>query len=311
MRVISAVFLGSLVALVPACGRGSGTRLATAPRSAARGEEPCPGGDPVRAVAAAGEHLRAGWLPDDFRLTSGQEENPTLIIEYTRAGAGNQPRVDVSRHLTTEPPESRVAVGRTEPVRIHGQPGIISRGSPATPGSTPDIVAWHERPDVVLTVVAFSLGRADTIHFAEGLTYDPGTPGPMVTGPAPHPPPRCGVLPPGARTRQDMLKTIAQPGLTATAKLVRLSDLQRLQPTGWCDNSPCPAGLVLWVILQTGPPGSFPHSGPAGAPPDALAGSWSLSVHDAASGLSHDSAIGSGPVPDYWQQLDDIDPEQS
>jgi hypothetical protein len=26
--------------------------------------------------------------------------------------------------------------------------------------------------------------------------------------------------------------------------------------------------------------------------------------------LSHDSAIGTGPVPDYWQQLDDIGPEE-
>ncbi|MDQ1516258.1 MAG: hypothetical protein QOE80_2088, partial [Actinomycetota bacterium] len=46
----------------------------------------------------------------------------------------------------------------------------------------------------------------------------------------------------------------------------------------------------------------------AGAPPDALAGSWALSIHDAASGLSHDSVIGSGAIPDYWQQLDEIDP---
>jgi hypothetical protein len=297
------------VGLLPACGQGAFKRAATSPSLATSTEPPCPAGDPIRAVAAVAEHLRAGWLPDGFRLTGGQEENPTLIIEYGRAGAGNQPRVDISRHLTTDPPESRVAVGRTEPVRIHGQPGIISRGSPATPGSTPEIVAWHERPDVVLTVVAFGFGRADAVHVAEGLDYDPGTPGPTVAGPAPHPPPRCGVLPPGARTRQDMLKTFGQPGVTAAAKLVRLSDLQRLQPTGWCDNSPCLAGLVLWMILQTGPPGSFPHSGPAGAPPDALAGSWALSIHDAASGLSHDSVIGSGAIPDYWQQLDDIDPE--
>ena len=140
-----------------------------------------PGG---RSGPSRGRHPRtssgrvaSGRLP----LTGGQEENPTLIIEYARAGAGNQPRVDISRHLTTDPPESRVAVGRTEPVRIHGQPGIISRGSPSTPGSTPEIVAWQERADVVLTVVAFGLGRADAVHVAEGLDYDPGTPGPSAS----------------------------------------------------------------------------------------------------------------------------------
>lgn len=309
MREISVLFALTVAGFMPACAAAK--QADTPSHGAAPADAPCPEGDPVRAVAAGGEHLRAGWLPDGFRLSGGQEENPMLIQEYARVGAGHQPRVNMSRHLTTEPPESRVAVGRTEPVRIHGQPGIIGRGSPATPGSTPEIIAWHERPAVVLAVVAFGLGRADTIHVAEGLDYDPGTPGPTVAGPGLHPSPRCGVLPPDARTRQNMLKTVGQPGVTAAAKLVRLSDLQRFQPTGWCDHSPCPDRLVVWVILQTGPPGSFPHSGPAGAPPDALTGSWSLSIHDAASGRSHEFAIGSGPVPEYWHQLDDIDPEQS
>jgi hypothetical protein len=195
-RWLSVLFSVAVIGLLPACGEGAAKRAATLPSLVASTEPPCPAGDPVRAVAAAGEHLRAGWLPDGFRLTSGQEQNPTLIIEYARAGTGSQPRLDVSRHLTTEPAESRVAVGHTEPVRIHGQPGIISRGSPPTPGSTPEIVAWHERPDVVLAVIAFGLGRADTIHVAEGLDYNPGTPGPTVAGPGPHPPPRCGVLRP-------------------------------------------------------------------------------------------------------------------
>jgi len=131
------------------------------------------------------------------------------------------------------------------------------------------VFAWHERPDVVVAVIAFGLGRADAVHVAEGVDYDPGTPGQTVAGPGPHPTPRCAVVPPGARTRQDMLKTSSRPGVQAAAKLARLSDLQRLQPTGWCDNSPCPgrarrvgdppdraAGIVPALL----PPGTQPEA---------------------------------------------------
>lgn len=54
--------------------------------------------------------------------------------------------------------------------------------------------------------------------------------------------------------------------------------------------------------------GSFPHSGPPGAPPAAYAGSFELSVADAASGVSNGCEIGNGPAPSWWDQLDDIDP---
>ena len=79
-RRVSLLCFGAAVGLLPACGEGAARRAASSPSVAASTEAPCQAGDPVRAVAAVGEHLRAGWLPDGFRLTGGQEENPTLII---------------------------------------------------------------------------------------------------------------------------------------------------------------------------------------------------------------------------------------
>jgi len=80
IRAVSVMFAVAATGWMPACGGGAAKQAATSPTVATGGQAPCPTGDPVRAVAAAGEHLRAGWLPDGFRLTSGQEENPTLII---------------------------------------------------------------------------------------------------------------------------------------------------------------------------------------------------------------------------------------
>jgi hypothetical protein len=304
------VLMVASTGVATACGASGAPTGTAAPvaRSA-----PCPAGEPVRAVATTGEHLRPTWLPPGFALRDGTEAPPSTILEYFRTGPGDQPRITLARYLTTEPAASRLDVGRTEPVTVRGRDGLIGGTQMPAPALQFLFVGWHEQPGVVLVVGGNGVTRADLLHVAGALDYGLGPPGPAVTGPARRPPARCGVLPPGALTRHEVLARFpARPGITVAAKLARLSDLDRSEPqTDACEHSPCPDGLVRWVVLQTGPPGSFPHSCPPSASPTACAGSFELSVADAASGVSNGFEIGNGTAPPWWDELDDIDPASS
>ena len=122
----------------------------------------------------------------------------------------------------------------------------------------------------------------------------------------PDAPASCRTLPPQALSRADVASRF--PG--AQTKLVRLAQIVRSQQwAGACSSQSCGDGLVAWVALRQGPPGSFPHSCPAGSPPEACSGSWQLTIIDATGrGSGYGTNIGNGAPPSEYATWDDLAP---
>jgi hypothetical protein len=266
---------------------------------------PPPTAERIRAVARTGERLRALTLPDGFALTSGEEANPASGAEltYARPAQPGGPRIQLSRRLSSEPAARLVSGDDTGATQIRGHAGVVTSLGPDSDFVT---AAWNERADVVITVTGYRLGRSGTLRVAEGVHYEPGTAGETVAVMPPEAPTECRTLPPQALSRSE----VADRFPCAQTKLVRLTEIGQVpQFADICSSAPCADGLVAWAALQVGPPGSFPHSCPPGAPPEACAGSWQLAIIDAAgrpSGFGIN--IGNGPPPTEFSAWEDLAP---
>lgn len=122
-------------------------------------------------------------------------------------------------------------------------------------------------------------------------------------------------LPPGVLPRSVILAQDAstRPGVTTEAKLVSLAQLAAVSQDELtqCQYRGCPPGAYVWLVLQEGPPGSFPHSEPPGAHQAPGADAWMLEPVDAATGVPRgDLEIGSvGQLgSSAWGQLKDLAP---
>ncbi len=78
-----------------------------------------------------------------------------------------------------------------------------------------------------------------------------------------------------------------------------------------CQFRGCPPGTYVWLVLQQGPPGSFPHPEPLGLHQPPGADAWSLSPIDATTGVARgDTEIGAAGLlrSSPWWQLHDLAP---
>jgi hypothetical protein len=278
-------------------GGGAGPRQQT--------DCPAPTGERIRAVARTGERLRVETLPDGFTLTSGDETDPAGGAELTYGKRDDPagPRVQLSRRLSSQPAEQFISGEGKSPQQIRGHSGAISGGGPGSQFTT---AAWNETPDIVITLTGYRLGRAKTLQVADGVHYEPGAAGETVAVMPSEAPTECRTLPPQTLSRRDVADRF--PG--AQTKLVRLSQItQSPQFAGLCSSATCTEGLVVWAALRQGPPGSFPHSCPPGAPPEACSGSWQLVIIDAAGRASgYGTNIGNGPPPPEFTAWEDLAP---
>jgi hypothetical protein len=213
--------------------------------------------------------------------------------------------VQLSRRITSEPADRFIGPDGTSPQRIRGHDGTVAGGSPDSSFTT---AAWHETPDVVVVLSAYRLGRSDTLRVAEGVVYEPGHAGETVEVMPPGAPPECRTLPPQALSRAEIASRF--PAGHVQTKLVRLAEITRSETwASSCLSQPCSEGLVAWAVLRQGPPGSFSHSCPPGAPPESCAGSWELSIVDASGhGLGYGSSIGNGAAPAEFAAWEDLVP---
>ena len=124
-------------------------------------------------------------------------------------------------------------------------------------------------------------------------------------------------IPPGVLPRSAILARFqnTRPGVTTEAKLVSLADLAAASKgeLTQCQFRGCPPGALVWLVLQQGPPGTFPDSGPRQLTnqESAVADAWSLFPVDATTGQSRgDSEVGAlGQLSSSpWGQLRDLDP---
>ncbi len=119
-------------------------------------------------------------------------------------------------------------------------------------------------------------------------------------------------LPAGVMTRSAILAKYAstQAGHTVEAKLVSLSALTAVeQELTQCQFRGCPAGALVWLVLDQGPPGSGGLSSSPGHTVTTKPGNaWSVGPVDATTGVGRgDSESGSGALPAAWTQLPDLD----
>jgi hypothetical protein len=102
--------------------------------------------------------------------------------------------------------------------------------------------------------------------------------------------------------------------VTTEAKLVSLADLDAASEgeLTQCQFHGCPPGALVWLVLQQGPPGTFPHSGPSQLTNQESAGANARTLFpvDATTGQSRgDSEVGAlGQLSSSpWGQLRDLD----
>ncbi|MGH9067715.1 MAG: hypothetical protein ACRD0J_09540, partial [Acidimicrobiales bacterium] len=226
------------------------------------------------------------------------------------SGTGHdQPSVTLFRRWTTAPASSTMAPGPGQRVQLtvagHPAPALLGPGGYS-------VVAWRVSPHVVVGVDGYRIDRSTLVRVADGVVYQPGSLGPAVE------PTSCGVLPPGAVPRSKVLARYAHlHGVTkVSAKLVRVTTLQGVDPgLVQCTIRACVPGLVVWLVLAQGPPGTFqfasggPAPLPGQPPPTTHPGSaWRLLVASAATGRASGSEMDSGPVPSFWAGLPDLAP---
>lgn len=303
--------LPALSIVLAGCGaeRPPGTAAAEASRVAGSRPAGCPNPteERVRAVARADERLQPGVLPKGFTRISGDEANPGSGQEltYAQPGVPDGPRVQLSRRISSEPAEQFIGPEGSSRQQIRGHAGVMAESGPSSAFTT---AAWHETPDVVIVVSTYRLGQSETLRVAEGVLYEPGRAGDTVAVMPPDAPPECRMLPPHALSRAEF--TARFPTGNAQTKLVRLTQItQSPQWASSCLMQPCSEGLLAWVALRQGPPGSFPHSCPPGAPPESCAGSWDLTVSAATSqGPGYGNAIGNGEPPTDFFVWEDLAP---
>lgn len=123
-------------------------------------------------------------------------------------------------------------------------------------------------------------------------------------------------LAPGVLSRAAILARFPpiRPGITVEAKLVTLASLaQADSDLTQCESRGCAPGQLVWLVLEQGPPGSFPHSetavGPAGGTETPGADAWALFPVNAETGIGRgDSEIGAeGQLADSaWGKLSDL-----
>lgn len=121
-------------------------------------------------------------------------------------------------------------------------------------------------------------------------------------------------LPPGVLPRAEILARYAgRPGVTVSAKLVSLADLAAASndELTQCQFRGCKPGALVWLVLEQGPPGSFPHSVPPGYVEPPGADAWMLIPVDATTGRARgDAEIGNvGELGrSVWHRLSDLAP---
>jgi len=102
-------------------------------------------------------------------------------------------------------------------------------------------------------------------------------------------------------------------GVATEAKLVSLADLDAASKgeLTQCQFRKCPAGALVWLVLQKGSPGTFVSDlGVRASQSPAGAGAWSLAPVDATTGQARgDSEVGAlGQLASSpWGQLRDVD----
>lgn len=131
----------------------------------------------------------------------------------------------------------------------------------------------------------------------------PSSPGTQVVTTSPP------VLPPGVLSRSAILARYrsTRPGVTTEAKLVSLAKLEAVSKDDLtqCSYRGCPPGSLVWLILQTGSPGTFPSTGLIATPPH----TWSLFPVNATTGQGRgDAELGQGQLASSpWSELQDLD----
>ncbi len=171
------------------------------------------------------------------------------------------------------------------------------------------IVAWG----CVVSVSALSLGAA-AASGASGSGPIRATSLSTVARTTPPDSPEPN-LPPGVLPRSAILAKYKpqRPGVIVEAKLVTLVGLNAADPElAQCSVRSCQPGQLVWLLLEKGPPGSFPHSVAFGAHPSPGADAWLLFPVDAGTGLGlGDSEIGNDN--DLWQsawvKVSGLDPQ--
>lgn len=123
-------------------------------------------------------------------------------------------------------------------------------------------------------------------------------------------------LPPGVMPRAAILARYAgRPNVTVSAKLVSLTELASASndELTQCQFRGCKPGALVWLVLEQGPPGSFPHSVPPGYVEPPGADAWALIPVDATTGQPRgDAEIGNTGelATSVWGRLGDLAPKR-
>jgi hypothetical protein len=296
------------VLIFSACApRDSGTVSSSSPSG--RSANDCgalPAGPPRRVSYVEGDEISPGYLPPGFHLAEGDEANLYAGTLIYRLGDEPNVRIQVSRQFSNK---SLDASGYSEGssvkhISIHGLDAQL-RVFPHGVG-----IYWKERPNVILAVVSFTVGREEVERFAEGLSYDPG---------------REVVVEPDADlgpvvSKENVLEKFRSSKKidSAAAKLMAYGEWVQVAETPGPDGSPPasggmssgpPAGLTygtpIWVVVLCGdiPP---PLSQPYGPPRGDQRWSWALNMFDARTGESVGAYMqGEGNLPAYLAELPD------
>lgn len=158
--------------------------------------------------------------------------------------------------------------------------------------------------------LAVNAGHAGQTVHVETPAHTGGQNGGATVGSSSNP---TVTLPPGVIARSAILARYPppRPGITVHAKLVTVASLAQVDPgLTQCPVRGCAPGQYVWLVLEQGPPGSFPHSGPAGVTLPAGADAWTLFPVNAVTGAARgDREIGSDSqlASSAWAKLSDLD----
>lgn len=251
------------------------------------------------------EELLAGWVPEGFVKSVGDDlpAQPRLAVTYS--GADGRSYLELSRVLTSEP--ARELLGGLGPgatastTTVHGQPADLVQGRDLEAGGGSRIViAWKELPDVTMVASGYRSSLEQVQRWADTSTYRRGELPPGTESSACH-----RVLPAGALSRTEVLAA-ASFGPAPEAKLVRLADLEAASPgLLQCEDTGCDPSIVAWAVLTHA--FAARYGSPMGPAPTGPG--WSLIVVDASTGRSRGGlASGPGEYPQFWPSLEDLAP---
>lgn len=171
----------------------------------------------------------------------------------------------------------------------------------------------HAASSAIVVAVVAATATLAVADQRRPQTVQVTSPGGEATATTSAPPTTTPTLPPGVLARSAILARYPppQPGVSVSAKLVTLASLAQVDPElTQCEARGCPPGAYVWLVLEQGPPGSFPQSVPVGVTLAPGADAWTLFPVNATTGVARgDSEIGgdSGLANSAWARLSDLD----